>query len=52
MTSMGIQGLSFVVLVGTVFMNLVLLPIKVHLDGVVDDEVSRANRINLFWVTT
>lgn len=32
-------------------MNLVLLPVKVHLDGVIDDQVSRADRVNLLWVS-
>lgn len=27
-----------------------LLPVKVHLDGVIDDQVSGANRINPLWV--
>lgn len=31
-------------------MSMVLLPVKVHLDGVIDDEISGANRINLLWV--
>lgn len=36
---------------GKSLMNLVLLPVKVHLDRMIDDEVSGANRINLLWVT-
>lgn len=30
---------------------MVLLPVKVHLDGMIDDEVSGAHGINLLWVT-
>jgi len=33
-------------------MSLFLLPVKIHLDGMIDDEVSRTNWINLFWVTS
>lgn len=36
---------------GKSVMDLVLLPVKVHLDGMIDDEVSRANGIDLLWVT-
>lgn len=27
-----------------------ILPVEVHLDGVIDDKVSRTNRIDLLWI--
>lgn len=33
-------------------MNVVLLPVKVHLDGMIYDKVRRANWINLLWIAT
>lgn len=29
-----------------------ILPVEVHLNGMINDKISRANWINLFWVTT
>lgn len=31
---------------------MILLPVKVHLDGVIDDKVSWTNGVNLLWVAT
>lgn len=31
-------------------MKVLSLPVKVHLDGVINDKVSWTNRINLLWI--